>query len=393
MHYNPWFVSGQWVEAPAWPAVVGGVFVALTVIAALVAWAPLVRLGAKRAAMPILGVLGGALIGALIAASPLLVALTERLMPGEAIPSAWAHALPLEISAVLTVAACACMGAAGAAALAGEGATRLIALPAIVLGLGAVIPSVGWAGWLLSFGPVPLIRPIAGQVHPGHVAKPTAELTGNTGNTWVLEPGVDVVAPATAGPLPAEVVANKGPIRTGVACGVEVGLDQDDPRMPLAVGNQWTFGSATEQRVTIAPLLLGVWDLGTSRNSGTQGVRVMGTRDVGPLQYRSVLNTNGDTIEVYGWNGETRAADGSAVFTAADGGGFESALLPGWICQYAPAEGGTLTLPGPSTCVKRKGTAGDYLASAIVGIATVGLLIPDPNATGTLVPMTSGNVQ
>ena len=44
----------------------------------------------------------------------------------------------------------------------------------------------------------------------------------NPENTWALEPGADVVAPMTAGPLPVDVIANRGPIRTGVACGVEV---------------------------------------------------------------------------------------------------------------------------------------------------------------------------
>lgn len=392
MRYNPWFVSGQWVEAPSWPAIVGGVFLVLTLLAAVVAWAPLARLGPKRAAAPLLGVLGGGVLGVPLAGSPMLVSLTEHLLPGDAIPSAWAHALPLEISAILTVTACAAMGAAAAAAFAGEGASRLIALPALGLGLGTVLPTIGWAGWLLSFGPIPLVRPTPGLVHAGRVARPTAELTGNLDSSWALEPAVDVVAPATAGPLPAQVEATKGPLRTGVACAIEVGLDQDDPRMPLAVGNQWTFASSTEARITIAPLLLGVWDLGSSRTAGTQGVRVTGEREAGPLKFRSVLTTDEQTVEVYGWNGETRTADGVPVFSNGDGG-VESTLLPGWICQYAPPEGGTLTLPGPSSCARRKGNAGDYLASAIVGVATVGLLIPDPNATGTLAPMTSGNVK
>ena len=392
MQYNPWFVSGQWVEAPVWPALVGGVFVALAMIAAVLAWASVLRLGWPRAALPALGTLGGGLLGAGVAASPLLVLLTEPLLVGEAIPSAWAHALPLEITAILTVVAGACIGTATASALAGEGASRLVAVPAVVLGVLGAVPLVGWAGWLLSFGPIPLLRPSPGLVHAGRIAHPAAELMGNVGNAWALEPGVDVVAPMVAGPLPADVVATQGPIRTGVACAIEVGLDQDDPRMPLDVGNQWTFGSSTEQRITIAPLLLGVWDLGSSRTSGTLGVRVMGAKDSGPLRVRTVLNADGQNIDVYGWNGQTRTAEGAPLFDIGNDG-VQSPLLPGWICQYGPAEGGTLTLPGPSNCVHRKGTVGDYLASAIVGVATVGLLIPDPNATGTLVPMTSGNVQ
>jgi hypothetical protein len=95
---------------------------------------------------------------------------------------------------------------------------------------------------------------------------------------------------------------------------------------------------------------------------------------------------------VYGWTGETRLADGSPLFNDGDDG-TTSSLFPGWICKFGPPDGATLTLPGPSGCVHRKGDAGAYIGSAIIAVATAGLLIPDPNPKGTLVPMTSGSVK
>jgi hypothetical protein len=55
-------------------------------------------------------------------------------------------------------------------------------------------------------------------------------------------------------------------------------------------------------------------------------------------------------------------------------------------CNYR-----TRLVEGADGRTRAKGGITDVIGSAIVGMATAGLLIPDPSPTGTLVAMTSGN--
>ena len=389
MRYNPWFVSGQWVEAPLWPAILSILLVVAAVVAALVAWTPVLRLGWRRGAMPVLGGLLGAAVGAAFGAIPLLFSLGEPIALGELIPSWWAHALPLEISGAVSVVAGASLGVTVAAAAAGKGATRLAALPAFGLALAAALPAVGWSSWLLGQGPIPVISAAGGHAHAGHPVSPTGTMSASAAGAWTLAPSPVVVAGPNKGPVDADLTASNGSVLTGVPCGIEVGDDTEDPRMPLAIGNQWSFGSSLDQRVFMVPMLLGVFDLGTSHVDGVVSLRVTHARDDGPVRLRTVTTESG-SLEVYGFNGETFLADGTPVFRDVEGG-VQNKLLTGWTCHYGPAEGDGRDLPGPTTCTRAKGGITDVIGSAVVGMATAGLLIPDPSPTGTLVAMTSGN--
>lgn len=387
MHYSPWFVSGQWIEAPVGPPILGIVIAAVAVVALAAAWWTLIGLGVRRALVPVLGGVAGGAVGAVLAASPVAFAIGEPIRIGDAIPSWWAHALPWEIAAGTAVVGGAVAGAAVAAALIGQTATRAIAIPAVVLGASAGIPPVAWVAWLIAQGPVPLITATVGYAHPGHTVTPTGTIAGDPQHLWSLTLPGAVVAGAP-GPIDAPIVAERGPVRTGKACAVEVGRDEVDPRMPLDVGDRWTFDSAVTTHVTMVPLALGVIDLGDSRDSHAMTVYVASATDDGPVHLRHV-SVDGETIDVFGWNGTTRAADGTNAFSEGPDG-VTSALLPTWRCDYAPATGDRLALAGPSVCHKAPGGLAGLAASAIIGVATVGLIVPDPSPEGTLVATSSG---
>lgn len=386
MRYSPWFVSGQWVEAPVWPPIVGGVLAFLGLVALAGAWWSLFGLGARRALAPLLGGLCGALLGGAFAGSPVAFVIGEPIRAGDAMPSWWAHALPWELAVGTAVIGGATAGAAVAALIAGQTAARAFAIPAGILGAAAGIAPIAWVAWLVAQGPVPLIVADPGHAHPGHTVTPGGSLRGDPDHLWMLTlPGAVVAGPP--GPLDAPLVAERGPVRTGKACGVEVGRDDGDPRMPFELGNRWTFDSTVTSQITVVPLALAIVDLGDRREGSTVVVTVTGVDDTGPVRLREVT-VDGQIAKVYGWNGATYTADGSPLFEDTKDG-VSNGLLPGWRCDYGPASGGALALPGPTACHKAPGGLANVAVSAFIGIATAGLLIPDPSPTGSLVAITS----
>jgi hypothetical protein len=407
LRYDHPFVSGQWIEVPGWPGWVAGGLIGLAFLGALVAVVAVVRRGwLGLLVLPGAGV--GLLVGAGLATLPALLTLPDG-APGspDAAPVGLAHATVVTVATALSIAGGAGFGAAASAAAVGQGPLRWAGIPGALAGLGGAFAAMLWAAWILDTGPVPSLVVPYSRAHLGQSV--ALEVPGLVDSGYSLESGptfagVGHAAGLVAGPevgiQTLALVAGKGPVRTGHVANLEVGQPDGDPRLPLDEGNTWIFSTSAK---TGGMQLLWVLPVrgSTTEDVGRTYVRVDVVDKTGPMIVHRVRASDGSMVQVTGWNGAWEVTDGApSAIAPADAPplltGTEpdvlTPLLPGWRCTFGPAQGGDLTLAGPTACQRATANTGDVIGSLFLGIVTAGLVLNDPTKRETLSVIASGNL-
>ena len=404
MHYSPWFVDGQWMEAPAWPVVLAALMLAPAVAAFGLAW--FANLQGWRARLWVLVIAGlGAGLGLGLGGAVALFGL-EGIERDLWIQSSWAHAFPIALAAGLSAAGLGSALGSIAAALSNpapeDGGPKVSRRPRAIVaalisvagGVLAAVVATSWSGWLVSHGPVPLIQPLPGtqRVHVGAVFTPVTTLAAVPGTSWMPVPH-DTFTATTLGVMPLEQLAASGALRTGKRTELEVGANTHDPRMPLAVDNTWSFSHHGSRGVRTARLAN---PDGTMKSNNVSlalqpvTVGVKAVREQAGLQVFVMEVTGAPDASVYGWNGTTvDLATGESIFRD-NNGQTQVTLLWNYLCTFGEADSSRYLLAGPDQCTHTGVSSDNVVTSTLTTVFTLGTVNPGLSSTRKLSRVRSG---
>ena len=404
MRYSPWFVDGQWMEAPAWPVVLAALTLAPAVTAFGFAWLANLKGWRARLGVLLIGGLGAGLglgLGGVVALFGL-----EGIERDLWIQSAWAHAFPIAVAAGLSAAGLGSALGSIAAALSNpapeSGDPResrrpraiVAALISVVGGVLATVVATSWSGWLVSHGPVPLILPLPGtlRVHVGAVFTPVTTLAAVPGTSWRPVPH-DTFTATTLGVMPLDQFAASGALRTGKRTELEVGANTYDPRMPLAIGNTWSFSHHGSRGVQTARLAN---PDGTRKSNNVSlalqpvAVAVKAVREQAGLQVFVMKVTGAPDASVYGWNGSTVDLETGEPIFRDNNGQTQVTLLWDYLCTFGEADASRFLLPGPDQCTHTGVSSENVVTSTLTTVFTLGTINPGLSSTRKLSRVSSG---
>ncbi len=395
-------VSGAWVatlehgelSTPAWPALL----VVLSALASLAAAAAFVGAAVQEGrGRPVLAWIPP-LLAILVAGA--FSSLPRAMFASDAEVStftAFGAALDLAAAAVATpLLAVGLAAGAWLAAPAREG--RVVAL--VGAGASAIAAISGfavaaWSAWLLSVGPLPdATVDVPPRLHVGA----SVSLSPTAPPGWEAVP-LELHATAP-GPMPWRAELQRTGLTLTTRGETEAGTDAPSPLFPLARGNHWTYGASARWHDQY------LWFVSSDHDVPEPGYAftVTGDAHTAGVHTWTVQRTGRDeaprTWTVYGWNGQTYtvADTGTSVPSPADEKFLELAGsppasgppaqecvfvgMPGYSCScWLRPPTAEIRLPGPARCVATRGGIGSALLTGLVAIATLGLVIPDPDRT------------